>query len=194
MPFVKTCTQDYAKCEWPEAVAGPEGQGGLQLAAWADALNDLRGFLQIPLSSGRAAGAPLLAFRRGTAAATPDVGSSLISRRWSRRHLLFTLCTRPAAHSGEAVLELPQLGAHGCPRLISGGSLVGRPCPPAMAFVSPLLPYRSPATKCASTEPVLTCNVDEGCGLGAPGREGEAAAAPGACIWAHTLCLGCHSG
>ena len=58
MPFVKTCTQDYAKCEWPEAVAGPEGQGGLQLAAWADALNDLRGFLQIPVSSAVAGSLP----------------------------------------------------------------------------------------------------------------------------------------
>lgn len=39
-PFLKIYTKDYAKCEWPEEVAGLEGQGGLQLAAWADALNN----------------------------------------------------------------------------------------------------------------------------------------------------------
>ncbi len=44
---------DFAKCLWPEEVAGPEGQGGLQLALWADSIND--GFpMVIPPTAGRA--------------------------------------------------------------------------------------------------------------------------------------------
>jgi len=37
---------DFAKCCWPAEVTGPEGHGGMQLAQWADSLNDhLAGFL-----------------------------------------------------------------------------------------------------------------------------------------------------
>ncbi|KAG1681526.1 hypothetical protein FOA52_014032 [Chlamydomonas sp. UWO 241] len=35
---------DFSRCRWPSELTGPEGHGGLQLAEWADALNNAVGW------------------------------------------------------------------------------------------------------------------------------------------------------
>ncbi|GAX78946.1 hypothetical protein CEUSTIGMA_g6386.t1 [Chlamydomonas eustigma] len=39
IPKASTTMADFFKCDWPIEVAGPSGQGSLQLAQWADRLN-----------------------------------------------------------------------------------------------------------------------------------------------------------